>query len=130
MRSLQSWVARARKFKLEAQALYLACRDTRTPWYAKAVAALVVAYAFSPIDLIPDPIPVIGHLDDVLLVPLGVWIAARLIPAEVLAECRAQVAGQQAEKPRTRWWVVAGIIAAWVALGGMAVYWLAQYWRE
>ena len=88
MRSFNGWIARARKFKLEAHALFLACRDARTPWYAKAVAALVVGYAFSPIDLIPDPIPVIGHLDDLLLVPLGVWLAARLIPAEVTRRYR------------------------------------------
>lgn len=115
MRSLHGWISRARKFKLEAHALYLACRDARTPWYAKAFAALVVAYAFSPIDLIPDPIPIIGHLDDVILVPLGVWLAAKMIPVEVLAECRTHVATLPAGKPRTRWYLVAGIETIWVA---------------
>ena len=123
-RTFSGWVARARKFKLEAHALFLACRDARTPWYAKAVAALVVGYAFSPIDLIPDPIPVLGHLDDVLLVPLGVWLAARLIPAEVMAECRARVADRQQTRPRTRWVVVASIIVIWVAAAGLVIFWL------
>ena len=130
VRKLSGWMARARKFKLEALALYWACRDARTPWYAKAVAALVVGYAFSPIDLIPDPIPVIGHLDDLLLVPLGVWLAMRLIPAEVMDECRARVAEQQAERPRTRWAVAAAIVVVWLLAGGLIVYWLVEFIRK
>src|SRR5512139_766296 len=85
---LQRWKQRARALKKEVYALYLAYRDPRTPWYAKAVAALVVAYAFSPIDLIPDPIPVLGYLDDLVLIPLGVKVALSMIPANVLAESR------------------------------------------
>lgn len=130
MRSLHGWLARARKFRMEAHALYLACRDARTPWYAKAFAALVVGYAFSPIDLIPDPIPVIGHLDDVLLVPLGVWIAARMIPPEVLAECRTRAASQPSGKPRTRW-AVAVIMGIWaaaaVAVGALLLRLFAEH---
>jgi len=83
-----SWRERARSLKTEVYALYLAYRDPRVPWYAKAFAACVIGYALSPIDLIPDPIPVLGHLDDLILVPLGVLIARRLIPAPVLTECR------------------------------------------
>ncbi|MDP2806713.1 MAG: YkvA family protein [bacterium] len=74
--------------KKETYALYLACRDPRVPWYAKAVAAATVAYAVSPIDLIPDFIPVIGYLDDLLIIPLGIALSVRLIPVEIMAECR------------------------------------------
>jgi uncharacterized membrane protein YkvA (DUF1232 family) len=79
---------KAEDLKKETYALYLAYRDPRVPWYAKAVAAATVAYAVSPIDLIPDFIPVIGYLDDLVLVPLGIALAVRLIPAEIMAECR------------------------------------------
>jgi len=81
---LGRWRARARELKIQVHALGLACRDPRTPWYAKAFAALVAAYALSPIDLIPDFIPVLGQLDDLLLVPLGVAVAVRLIPSVLL----------------------------------------------
>lgn len=74
--------------KKETYALYLAYRDPRVPWYAKAVAAATVAYAVSPIDLIPDFIPVLGYLDDLVIVPLGIALSARLIPLEIMADCR------------------------------------------
>jgi uncharacterized membrane protein YkvA (DUF1232 family) len=74
--------------RAETQALYFACRDPRTPWPVKLLAAGVVAYALSPLDLIPDPIPVLGQLDDLALVPLGLWVARRLIPPEIMADCR------------------------------------------
>jgi uncharacterized membrane protein YkvA (DUF1232 family) len=90
MKMLESWRSLARKLKTETFALYLAYRDPRTPWYAKAFAALVVAYAFSPLDLIPDPIPVLGYLDDLLLIPLGVFLALKMIPLEVMGEARAR----------------------------------------
>ena len=82
---LRAW---ARELKCDVHALYLAARDPRVPWYAKAVALGVAGYALSPIDLIPDFIPVIGHLDDLIIVPLGIWLAVRLIPADVLEEHR------------------------------------------
>lgn len=85
-----NWKERAARLKRELWALYLAYKDARTPWYAKAWLLLVLAYAASPIDLIPDFVPVLGYLDDLLLVPLGAWIAIKLIPTGVLAECRAQ----------------------------------------
>jgi len=81
---------RARLLKRDTLALYLAARDPRTPWYAKLVAAAVVAYALSPLDLIPDFIPVLGYLDDLIIVPLGIAVVLRLVPAEVLADCRAR----------------------------------------
>jgi len=81
---------KARELRLQSYALFLACRDPRTPWYAKAIAAAVAAYAFSPIDLIPDFIPVLGYLDDLVIVPLGIALAIRLIPREVLEDCRRE----------------------------------------
>lgn len=79
---------RARRLKAETYALYLAARDPRVPWYAKLFLAAVVAYAASPIDLIPDFVPVLGYLDDLILVPLGIAIALKLVPPPVMAECR------------------------------------------
>jgi len=89
--------SRVKQLKSEVVALSLAIRDPRTSWYARAAAALVVAYALSPIDLIPDFIPVLGYLDDVVLLPLGLWLTARLIPPAVLAESRAR-AGSMVSK--------------------------------
>src|ERR1041384_1799022 len=85
---IEAWKRRAGRLKREVYALYLAYRDPRVPWYARLFAACVVGYAFSPIDLIPDPIPLLGYLDDLVIVPLGAAIAIKLIPAEVMAECR------------------------------------------
>ena len=105
---LRRW---ARRLRTETYALYLAYRDPRVPWYARAVAVLVVAYAYSPIDLIPDFIPVLGYLDDLLLVPLGAALVIRLIPGPVLAECRERARAELAEgRPVVRYamLVVAG----------------------
>ena len=88
-RYIAAWLQRAKQLKLEIYALYLAYQDPRTPWYAKVMALIIVAYAFSPIDLIPDFIPILGYLDDLILLPLGVALTLRLIPPAVLAECRA-----------------------------------------
>ena len=118
-----SWKGRARLLKVEVYALYLACKDPRVPWYAKALAGCVVAYAFSPIDLIPDPIPVIGQLDDLVLIPLGVLAVRRMIPEPVMAECRerAHIVMQQG-KPVSRTAAVV-IVALW-ALTAAGVVWL------
>jgi len=119
---LDSIKSRARLLKSETYALYLAYRDPRTPWYAKVWAALVVAYAFSPIDLIPDFIPILGYLDDLLLIPLGIWLALKLIPAEVMADCREQARVQAGgAKPKSRA-VAVVIIMIWVALAGTCIY--------
>jgi uncharacterized membrane protein YkvA (DUF1232 family) len=113
---LKRW---ARQLKRETYALALAYRDPRVPWYARLVAACVVAYALSPIDLIPDPIPVLGYLDDLLLVPLGIALAVRLIPPAVLAECRTRAAAS-GDRPVN--WVAAGVIVAvWLVLAALAV---------
>lgn len=112
---LRSW---ARSIKRDVHALYLSARDPRVPWYAKAIALAVAAYALSPIDLIPDFIPVLGYLDDLILVPLGILLAVRLIPVEVLAEHRA--AATAARLPMSRG-AAAVIIAIWVGLALVAV---------
>lgn len=109
---LERLKARARRLKAETYALYLACRDPRTPWYARLVAAGVVAYLFSPIDLIPDPIPVLGYLDDLIIVPLGIALALKLIPAEVMIECRAR-AEAAGDRP-TSWGAAVVIVAIWI----------------
>ena len=83
---------RARALQKEAYAIYLAARDPRTPWYVRALIFFVVAHTFSPIDLIPDFIPVLGYLDDLIITPAGIWLAVRLIPSEVLTEARAKAA--------------------------------------
>ena len=101
-------------------ALYLACRDPRVPWYAKAFAVLLVAYALSPIDLIPDFIPVLGYLDELVLLPLGVLLAMKMIPAEILTEYRRQ-AVQVIERPTSRWGA-ALIIAVWLLVAGAGVF--------
>ena len=114
---------RARHLKSETFALYLAARDPRTPWYAKLLVAGIVAYVFSPIDLIPDFIPVIGYLDDLILVPLGLSLAIRMVPAAVLAECRLRAQETiQNGKPVSR---VAGvvIVVIWLMLALLGARW-------
>ena len=111
---IRTWRTRAHLLKREVFTLYFACRDTRVPWYAKAVAACVVAYALSPIDLVPDFIPVLGYVDDLVLVPLGIKLVLALIPDDVLAECRRRA---EHARIRTRNWIAAGvIILIWVAV--------------
>ncbi len=88
MKTLERWKRRAGQLKTEVYALYLACKDPRVPWYAKALAAAVVGQTLSPIDLIPDFIPVLGYLDDLLLVPLGIALTLKMIPEDVMDECR------------------------------------------
>jgi uncharacterized membrane protein YkvA (DUF1232 family) len=119
---VETWTQRARVLKREVYTLYLAYRDPRTPWYGKAFAALVVAYAFSPIDLIPDPIPILGYLDDLVLVPLGVVLAVRMIPPAVMADSRARAEEVlRAGKPVSR--VGALIVGAiWITLAGLAIW--------
>lgn len=112
---------RARRLKAEVYALYLAYRDPRVPWYARLFAAGVVAYAFSPIDLIPDFIPIIGFLDDLILVPLGIILALRMIPSSVMAECRQRAAEMLREDRPTNWLAAGVIIGVWIVLAALAV---------
>jgi len=117
---------RARQLKIEVYALYLAYRDPRVPWYARVFAVCVVGYAFSPIDLIPDPIPILGYLDDLILVPLGVVLALKMIPADVMAECRAQAQDVMRQgKPVNR--AAAVVIAAiWLLLAALAIVFMMR----
>jgi uncharacterized membrane protein YkvA (DUF1232 family) len=119
-----NWREWARQLKTETLALYLAYRDPRAPWYARVVIVLVVAYAFSPIDLIPDFIPVLGYLDDLVLLPLGIALAIRLLPADLLADCREQ-ARQSVTKPTSRTAALV-IIAIWLLAGVMVIHWLTR----
>ena len=118
---LESWKQRARGLKTEIYAIYLAYRDPRVPWYARVLAACVVGYAFSPIDLIPDPIPVLGYLDDLLIVPLGVVLAIKMIPPNVLVECREQAQEVMRQgKPVNRVAAVV-IVAIWLSLAALVI---------
>lgn len=118
---LKKW---ARTLKRDVMALYFAARDSRVPWYAKMVAAGVAAYALSPIDLIPDFIPILGYLDDLILVPLGIALAVRLIPPALLAEHRARAA-EVAKRPVSRVGL-AFIIAVWLVAAVLFGWWLAK----
>jgi uncharacterized membrane protein YkvA (DUF1232 family) len=123
MIAVHELAAAAKRLKSETLALYLATRDPRTPWLARLVAAAVVAYAFSPIDLIPDFVPVLGYLDDLILVPLGLALAIRLIPAPVLADCRIR-ARELAQRPVSRVAAVV-IVVVWLAVVALVAWWLA-----
>ena len=115
---LKEW---ARTIKRDAHAVYLAARDSRVPWYAKALAICIAGYALSPIDLIPDFVPVLGYLDDVILLPIGIWAVVKLIPPEVMAEHRA-TATLAADRPVSRTaalvialiWVGSIVLTAWL----------------
>lgn len=113
--ALQVWKQRARRLKRETYALYLATKDPRVPWYVKALAICVVAYALSPIDLIPDFIPVVGYLDDLILVPLGIALVIRLTPPDVYAACR-QRAQEDLDRGALDGWLPARIAMAVIIL--------------
>src|SRR5215208_6761229 len=122
MSAIEVWKQRARGLKTELYALYLAYRDPRVPWYARLFAACVVGYAFSPIDLIPDPIPVLGYLDDLILIPLGVALAIRMIPEPVLAECREKARRASRESRPVNRVAAVAVVAVWLALAALAIY--------
>jgi uncharacterized membrane protein YkvA (DUF1232 family) len=117
---------RAGHLKTETFALYLAARDPRTPWYAKLFVAGIVAYAVSPIDLIPDFVPVLGYLDDLILIPVGIALAIRLVPDSVLADCRMQAQEIfKKGKPVSR---IAGVVIViiWIALAALCMMWVYE----
>ena len=120
----------ARRLTAETHALYLACRDPCVPWYAKAVVACIVGYALSPIDPIPDFIPVLGYLDELIVIPAGIKLALRLIPREVMEECREKARVELERHGRPKNWIAAGIIVmVWVAVLVWAVRAVARLWR-
>jgi uncharacterized membrane protein YkvA (DUF1232 family) len=106
----------ARSLKREVTAVYLAAKDPRTPWYAKGLILLIVAYALSPIDLIPDFVPVLGYLDDLILIPGGIWLAIRMVPPEVLAEARNAAAAGGVDRSAGRFGLVIVLLLWLVAL--------------
>ncbi len=127
---LAAWRERAARLRLETYALYLAYRDRRVPWYARAFALLVVAYAFSPIDLVPDFVPVLGYLDDLVLVPLGVALALKMIPPQVMADSRARAAEELAQRHPKNWIAGAVIVGVWVLLAAVLIWWIEQRVRQ
>lgn len=113
---------RARALKADTLALYFVARHPRTPWYAKVMALLVVAYAFSPVDLVPDFVPVLGYLDDVILVPLGIALTLKLVPDEIMHECRGMAAVVM-KKP-VNWVAGAIIVLIWIGLAALSGWWI------
>jgi len=118
---MQAWKQRVKQLKKETYAIYLACKDPRVPWYVKVLAGGVVAYAFSPIDLIPDFIPILGYLDDLLLVPLGIILVLKLIPPAVIEECRQEAEATINQSKPKSWTAAVVIVVIWVLLGVFAV---------
>ncbi len=128
---LAAWGQRVESLQVETRTLYLACGDPRTPWYAKVCALGVVAYALSPIDLIPDFIPVLGYLDDLLIVPLGIWLTIRMVPPEVLADCRRRADVEMQDRTSVGQAAAVIVVLIWILLAlliGMQVWRLAAHW--
>ena len=121
MRIIEELKRRASHLKMETFALYLASRHPDTPWYAKLLVAAVVAYAFSPIDLIPDFIPVLGYLDDLVLVPMGIALAIKLVPSHVLEECRARSEEVVAKGKPMGLAAGAVVVTIWLALVALCI---------
>ena len=121
VKAFERWKQKSRQIKIEIYALYLAYRDPRVPWYAKAFVALVVGYAFSPIDLIPDFIPVLGYLDDLVLIPLGVFIALKMVPEKVMEDCRTRSKEVMSEKKPINRAAAIVIILIWLMLSVITI---------
>lgn len=115
---------RARQLKTETLALYFAARHPSTPWYAKVLVAVIVAYALSPIDLIPDFIPILGYLDDLILIPMGIYLAIKIIPTPVLQQCRAQAQQKMAEGKPVNYIAGAIIILIWITIVAAVLFWI------
>ncbi len=124
-----AWKKWASALKRNTYALFLAARDPRVPVLAKIFIGLVVAYALSPIDLIPDFIPIIGYLDDLILLPLGIWLCIRLIPQEVWLECQALAVKQMSKLPRSRR-AAAVIVIIWILAIVGFILWLGPFVSE
>ena len=125
LRNLKIW---ARTLIRDVHAIYLAARDPRVPWYARVLAIAVAGYALSPIDLIPDFIPVIGYLDDLIIVPLGIWLVVSLIPEEVMAECRAR-AIEAGQRPRSKIAAIV-IVAIWILAAAVLGWIVVAHWGK
>ena len=113
MRNLKE---RAKKLKTDVPAVFLALKEKETPWYAKIIAAIVVVYAFSPIDLIPDFVPVLGYLDDLIILPALIALCIRCIPKEVFESCRTHAEGMWNDGTQKRWYYAIPFVLIWVAV--------------
>jgi uncharacterized membrane protein YkvA (DUF1232 family) len=123
MPSLSQFKQRVRELKSETFALYLAARHPGTPWYAKLLVAGIVAYAFSPIDLIPDFVPILGYVDDLILIPIGIAFAIKLIPPPVMAECRLRAQESMANGNPVSRVAASVIVVIWLAIAALCVVW-------
>jgi len=127
---LDTWKTRARQLKTDIYALYLAYKDPRTPWYARIFAAVVVGYAFSPIDLIPDPIPVLGYLDDLVLIPLGVFLALKMIPPQVMVDSRQKAVEVMDQGKPVNKAAALVIVIIWIGLAVLAGVIIYRLWKR
>jgi len=125
MSVIASWKQQAKQLKNETMALCLAYRDPRVPWYAKVFMAAVIGYAISPIDLIPDFIPVLGYLDDLIIVPAGIYLAIKMIPRGIMQECREKATSNPFSS-RAKWVVAGIIISIWILVIVLAVKFIWQ----
>jgi uncharacterized membrane protein YkvA (DUF1232 family) len=119
--SFAAWTQRAHLLKRETCTLYLVCRHPRVPWYAKFLALIVVGYALSPIDLIPDFIPVLGYLDDLILIPLGIMLVIRLVPADVVVECRVRSEELVGRVTRAGKIAAGVVVAIWILAAALVI---------
>ena len=128
---MKQWQQKAKELKRETYALYYACKDSRVPWYVKLLATCVIAYALSPIDLIPDFIPVLGLLDDLILLPLAIVSILKLIPADVMNDCRrqAETAIASPKSKSYRWGATIVVIGIWFLAGILLVLWFKNLSR-
>jgi len=113
---IKSWKKKAKQLRNDVHALFLASKDPRVPWYAKVFALIIVAYALSPVDLIPDFIPVIGYLDDLILIPAGIILLMKMIPKEVMAQCREKAASQRKTAKKIGWIAGSVIVLIWLLI--------------
>jgi uncharacterized membrane protein YkvA (DUF1232 family) len=127
---IEQWKQKARQLKVEIFALYLAYRDPRVPWAARVFAGCVVGYALSPIDVIPDFIPVIGYLDDLVLIPLGIKVALAMIPKNVMAESREKAQEIVSQGLPVNKVAAAAVIATWLLLAAFGIYFGVHAWKR
>lgn len=126
---MNTWKARAHQLKTETYALYLACRDARLPWHVRIFILCIVGYALSPIDIIPDFIPVLGYLDDLVLIPLGITLALRMIPPPIMAECRLRAQKTLESGKRAGYVAAAVIVILWLLVAVLAVWTVIRLWK-
>jgi uncharacterized membrane protein YkvA (DUF1232 family) len=114
------WKQKTRDLEIDTYALYFACRDPRIPWYVKGFVIVIVAYAFSPIDLIPDFIPVLGYLDDLVVIPAGVFLVLKMIPPQIMEECRAMAKEHIADRKPHYKFMALIVICVWIIVISLA----------